>query len=64
MGAFPILSAQNNKAGDIERETDRVFAAAMKEVALAREQIRRAEEMLDRLEMTARSQRRRKPAAE
>ena len=64
MGAFPILSGQDNKVGDIERETDRVFAAAMKEVALAREQIRRAEEMLDRLEMTARSQCRRKPAAE
>jgi len=50
MGIFPALSDQNDKVDEIEREMRRVFDAAIREVALAREQIRRAEDTLDDLE--------------
>jgi len=50
MTVFPVLSDQIDKADAIEHEMQRVFDAATKEVALAREQIRRAEDALSELE--------------
>jgi hypothetical protein len=50
MAVFPALSDQDDKVDAIEREMRRVFDSATREVALAREQIRRAEDTLSDLE--------------
>lgn len=63
MGRFPVLSDQDNKVSQIERKTERVFEAAMREVARAREQIRRAEDALDHSEISRRRRSRRTPTA-
>jgi len=52
MGVFPALTDYTDRASMIEREMERVFLAAAKEVALARDQIRRADDALWNLEQT------------
>jgi hypothetical protein len=55
MTTFPVISDRSNRLGEIRRDMERVYDTAMKELALAREQIQRAEDMLDHLAHIRRS---------